>query len=62
MIVGDERMNKREINKIIGKALQKHRLKCGYTQEQVSEYTGLASKYVSQIERGISSRNNRNIN
>lgn len=55
--MGSEMMNKTEMNKIIGSALQKHRIKNGYTQEQVAEYTGLASKYISQIERGISSRN-----
>lgn len=48
-------MNKEEINKIIGNTLQKHRIKNGYTQEQVSEKIGLAPKYISQIERGLSS-------
>lgn len=60
--MGSEMMNKTEMNKIIGSALQKHRIKNGYTQEQVAEYTGLASKYISQIERGISSRNYWNFN
>ena len=48
-------MNKEEMNKIIGNTLQKHRIKKGYTQEQVSEKIGLAPKYISQIERGLSS-------
>jgi len=47
-------MNKIDINNIIGKSLKKHRLKNGYTQEEVAEHVGLAPKYVSQIERGIS--------
>lgn len=47
-------MSKDEMNQIIGNALRQHRLKNGYTQEQVSEYIGLAPKYISQIERGLS--------
>ena len=47
-------MNKDEMNKIIGSALKQHRIKNGYTQEQVAEYIGLAPKYISQIERGVS--------
>lgn len=43
-------------NKIkIGKALKKYRTMKGYTQEYVSEITGLAPRYISQIERGFSS-------
>ena len=55
-------MNKNEMNKVIGLTLQKHRIKNGYTQEQVAEYIGLGSKYINQIEKDISSWNNRNIN
>ena len=47
-------MNKEEMNHIIGNLLKKHRIKNGYTQEKVAELLGLAPKYVSQIERGIS--------
>lgn len=46
-------MNKTDMNKIIGSTLKKHRIKNGYTQEEVAEHIGLAPKYVSQIERGI---------
>lgn len=48
-------MKKDEMNRIIGNALKQHRTKNGYTQEQVAEHIGLAPKYISQIERGISS-------
>lgn len=48
-------MKKDEMNQIIGKTLKKHRIKNGYTQEQVAEKINLAPKYISQIERGISS-------
>lgn len=47
-------MNKDKINKHIGETLKSHRLKNGYTQEQVAELMDLAPKYISQIERGIS--------
>lgn len=47
-------MNKEEMNRIIGNLLKKHRIKNGYTQEKVAELLGLAPKYISQIERGIS--------
>ena len=48
-------MNKNEMNHIIGSILKQHRIKNEYTQEQVSEHIGLAPKYISQIERGLSS-------
>ncbi|MGN1326829.1 MAG: helix-turn-helix domain-containing protein [Clostridia bacterium] len=38
----------------IGIILKEYRLKNGYTQEDVSELTGLAPRYISQIERGLS--------
>ena len=47
-------MNKGKINKHIGDVLKYHRIKNGYTQEQVAELMDLAPKYISQIERGIS--------
>ena len=47
-------MNKDKINKHIGETLKSHRMKNGYTQEQVAELMDLAPKYISQIERGIS--------
>lgn len=47
-------MNKDKINKHIGETLKSHRIKNGYTQEQVAELMDLAPKYISQIERGIS--------
>lgn len=48
-------MNKDEMNKTIGNALKQYRIKNGYTQEQVAERIGLAPKYISQMERGLSS-------
>ena len=47
-------MKDKKINKHIGETLKSHRIKNGYTQEQVAELMDLAPKYISQIERGIS--------
>ena len=47
-------MRNMKINKHIGETLKNHRIKNGYTQEQVAELMDLAPKYISQIERGIS--------
>lgn len=41
-------------NKNIGKILRKYRLENNYTQEDVSSITGLAPRYISQLERGLS--------
>lgn len=48
-------MNKEDMNRIIGNNLKQYRIKNGYTQEQVAKRIGLAPKYVSQMERGLSS-------
>ena len=45
-------MNNDNINKEYGKILQNFRQKNHFTQEKVSELTGLDPKYISQIERG----------
>lgn len=42
-----------ESKKNIGKVLRKYRLENNYTQEEVSEITGLAPRYISQLERGL---------
>lgn len=42
------------INKHIAKVFKYHRKKNNYTQEQVAELTNLSSKYISQLERGVS--------
>ena len=47
-------MKKEKMYKIIGERLKNHRIKNGYTQEQVAELMDLAPKYISQIERGVS--------
>ena len=41
-------------NKEIGSILREYRVKNNYTQEDVSEVTGLAPRYISQLERGLS--------
>ena len=46
-------MDKNNENVIYGKALQEIRKKNNLTQEQVSQLTGLETKYISQIECGI---------
>lgn len=43
-----------ENNKNIGIVLREYRLKNNYTQEDVASITGLAPRYISQIERGLS--------
>ena len=43
-----------EDNKNIGHILKEYRLKNNYTQEAVAEITGLAPRYISQLERGLS--------
>ncbi len=42
------------INEHIAKVFKYHRKKNNYTQEQVAELSNLSSKYISQLERGIS--------
>lgn len=42
-----------ENKKNIGNILKKYRLKNDYTQEDVAELTGLAPRYISQLERGL---------
>jgi transcriptional regulator with XRE-family HTH domain len=45
-------MNKKDINIEYGKILREYRNKNNLTQENVSELSGLAPRYISQIERG----------
>lgn len=47
-------MEKKNINKHIGKICQQYRLKNNLTQNQVAELTGLEPRHISQIERGLS--------
>jgi len=49
-----EQINYININKHIAKVFRYYRKKNNYTQEKVAELTGLSTKYVSQLERGIS--------
>lgn len=45
-------MDKKNINIEYGKILKEYRNKNNLTQENVAELSGLASRYISQIERG----------
>lgn len=45
-------MEKKNINLEYGKILREYRNKNNLTQEEVSELSGLATRYISQIERG----------
>ena len=45
-------MNKKDINIEYGKILKEYRNKNNLTQENVAELSGLAPRYISQIERG----------
>ena len=47
--------NSKNISRIIGNNIQKARLKCGLTQEKLAERCNVSTKYISAIERGISS-------
>ena len=47
-------MEKKDINKHIGKMFQQYRLKNNLTQNQVADITGLEPRHISQIERGFS--------
>lgn len=49
-----KKMEKIDANTHIGKVLQEYRLKNNLTQNQVAELTGLESRHISQIERGLS--------
>ena len=45
-------MDKKNINIEYGKILKNYRIKNNLTQENVAELSGLAPRYISQIERG----------
>lgn len=45
-------MDKKDINIEYGKSLKEYRNKNNLTQENVAELSGLAPRYISQIERG----------
>lgn len=47
-------INYKNINEHIANIFKYHRNKNNYTQEEVAELPGLSSKYISQLERGIS--------
>ena len=47
-------MEKLKENIHIGKTFQKYRIQNNLTQAQVAELTGLETRHISQIERGIS--------
>ena len=41
-----------DVNKRVGKNIQKYRKKCGFTQEELAFEADLHRAYVGQIERG----------
>lgn len=43
---------KAEIKKIIGNVIAEKRQEKGYTQQQLSDFTGLSRNYISDIENG----------
>ena len=43
-----------EYRKKIGKKVKLARIKIGYTQDELAEKLSLSTRYISQIERGIS--------
>lgn len=44
----------KKLRKNIGKKIKLARLKTDYTQEKLAEKLSLSSKYISQLERGVS--------
>lgn len=48
-------MDKSRTLKFIGKNIQLARLKKGYTQEVLAEKANVSTKYISALERGVSS-------
>lgn len=44
----------KNLRKNIGKKIKLARLKTNYTQEKLAEKLSLSSKYISQLERGVS--------
>lgn len=47
-------LNYNNINKHLAEVFKYHRKQNNYTQEQVAEMCDLSSKYISQLERGVS--------
>lgn len=47
-----EIMKEKEIKKVLGLTVRKHRLKMGVSQEKLAELTDLHRTYISDIERG----------
>ena len=45
--------NLEELAGVIGRAIAKHRVESGLTQEQVAELLGIGNEAVSRMERGI---------
>lgn len=45
-------MKEKEIKKVLGLTVRKHRLKMGVSQEKLAELTDLHRTYISDIERG----------
>lgn len=45
-------MDRKELQKIIGKNIQRERMLLGYTQETFAELMGVSWSYVSKIESG----------
>ena len=43
---------KKQLDALVGKNIQRERVKAGYTQEKFSELIGIGSKSLSAIERG----------
>ena len=46
-------MDKKKLQKIIGKNIQKERMAKGYTQETFAELMNVSWSYVSKIESGV---------
>jgi len=46
--------NEKELRKSIGRKIKLARMKANFTQEQLAEKLSLSTRYISQLERGIS--------
>ncbi|MCC5636869.1 helix-turn-helix domain-containing protein [Nostoc sp. CHAB 5844] len=48
-------MQPSQLDQILGRELQRHRINKGWSQEYLAEVTGLHRTYISQLERGLKS-------
>jgi transcriptional regulator with XRE-family HTH domain len=48
-------MSKRDLDRTVGKEIQRLRVLIGFSQEELADRAGLSRTYISQLERGLKS-------